>query len=282
MPQISNGSAPSINQAGPTRFSPTVCTWNTLKGAAHVCSALILLLLPCTGLQLPATAQSQTVRAPLSTEQVVQNLVRMNAERAQKLSAYQGKRTYRLEYHGFPGSRSAEMVVEVKYRSPGTKEFTIRSETGSKLIIDRVFKKLLQTEKEALEAENLRRTALNEENYLFKLLDYEITSAGSRYVLSVEPKRKDKLLYSGRIWVDEEDFAVVRIEAEPAKNPSFWTKNTKIEHRYVKVNNFWLPAQNHSLTTVRLGGRADLTIDYQDYQVTPASLPGKPDNAAMR
>jgi outer membrane lipoprotein-sorting protein len=254
-----------------------------MKGAARVLPALILLLLACMGLQLRATAQSDTVRAPLSTEQVVQNLVRMNAQRAQDLRSYQGRRIYRLEYHGFPGGRNAEMVVDVKYQSPGAKEFTIQSETGSKLVIDRVFKKLLHAEQEAFEAENQRRTALNEENYVFTMMDYESTSDGSRYVLSVEPKRKDKFLYSGRIWVDGEDFAVVRIEAQPAKNPSFWTKNTKIEHRYVKVNDFWLPAQNHSLTSVRLGGRADLTIDYQDYQVTPASLPGKPNiNAALR
>ena len=257
MPQIDNGSAPPV-------------------------LALTLLLLACVGLQLRATAQPDTVPAPLSAEQVVQNLVRMNVERAQQLRAYQGKRIYRLEYHGFPGGRSAEMVVDVKYQSPATKEFTIQSETGSKLIIDRVFKKLLQSEKEALEAENLRRTALSEENYVFALLDFEVGSAGSTYVLSVEPRRKDKFLYSGRIWVDGEDFAVVRIEAEPAKNPSFWIKSTKIEHRYVKVNSFWLPAQNHSLTSVRLGGRADLTIDYQDYQVTPASLPAKPNHAVLR
>jgi outer membrane lipoprotein-sorting protein len=254
----------------------------SMKGAALVRPALTLLLLACMGLQLRATAQLETVRAPLSTEQVVQNLVCMNAERAQALRSYQGKRIYRLEYHGFAGTRNAEMVVDVKYQSPGTKEFSIQSETGSRLVIDRVFKKLLQSEKEALEAENQRRTALNEENYVFTLLDYEITSAGSQYVLSVEPRRKDKFLYSGRIWVDGEDFAVVRIEAEPAKNPSFWTKNTRIEHRYVKVNDFWLPAQNHSLTSVRLGGRADLTIQYMDYQVAPGSLPGKPNNAALR
>ncbi len=253
-----------------------------MTGAAFVRSALTLLLLACMGLQLRATAQSQPVGAPLSTEQVVQNLVRMNAERAQQLLGYQGKRIYRLEYHGFPGARNAEMVVEVRYQSPGTKEFTIQSETGSKLIIDHVFKKLLRAEQEALEAENQRRTALNEENYVFTLLDYVVTSAGSRYVLSVEPRRKDKFLYAGRIWVDGKDYAVVRIEAEPAKNPSFWTKDTKLEHRYVKVNDFWLPAHNHSLTTVRLGGRADLTIQYMDYQVTPASLPGSPDNAALR
>jgi outer membrane lipoprotein-sorting protein len=253
-----------------------------MKRATYVHSALALLLLACMDLQLPATAQSQTVRAPLSAEQVVQNLVCVNAERAQALRSYQGKRIYRLEYHGFAGTRNAEMVVDVKYQSPGTKEFIIESETGSKLLIERVFKKLLQSEKEALEAENLRRTALDEENYVFTLEGYESTSTGSMYVLSVEPRRKDKFLYSGRIWVDGEDFAVVRIEAEPAKNPSFWTKSTKIEHRYVKVNDFWLPAQNRSLTSVRLGGRADLTIDYMDYQVTPASLPGKLNRAALR
>ena len=53
-------------------------------------------------------------------------MVQRNLERAQALAAYQGTRIYRLEYHGFPGSRSAEMTVDVKYRSPGTKEFNIR------------------------------------------------------------------------------------------------------------------------------------------------------------
>ncbi len=203
-------------------------------------------------------------------------MVRMNLERSQALHAYEATRIYRLQYRGFPGARTAEMVVGVKYVSPSTKEFTIQSATGSKLIIDRIFKKLLQSEKEALEAENQRRTALTNENYVFTLQGFEApadqSSAGRpMYVLSVEPKSQDKFLYRGRIWVDAEDFAVVRIDAEPAKNPSFWIKNTRIEHRYVKVNDFWLPANNHSVTTVRLGGRADLAIEYKDYQITAAS-----------
>jgi hypothetical protein len=63
---------------------------------------------------------------------------------------------------------------------------------------------------------------------------------------------------------------VVRIKAEPAKNPSFWTKHSQIEHEYVKVGDFWLPAHNHSVSTVRFGGRADLTIDYTNYEITDA------------
>jgi hypothetical protein len=240
---------------------------------------LILLLLFCIGLRRPASAQQPGMsvpiaNAPLSREQVVANLVQMNIQRARALHAYHGTRIYRVEYRGFPGTRSAEMVVDLKYQSPGTKEFTIQSATGSRMIIDKVFKKLLEAEKEASAAEIQRRTALNGDNYDFTLVGLESTPFGSMYVLIVEPKTKDRFLYRGRIWVDAEDFAVVRLEAEPAKNPSFWTKSNEVEQVYMKVNDFWLPSRNHSVTTIRLGGRAELTIQYNNYQITGADPVG--------
>ena len=240
---------------------------------------LILLLLFCIGLRRPASAQQlgmsvPIANAPLSREQVVANLVQMNIQRARALHAYHGTRIYRVEYRGFPGTRSAEMVVDLKYQSPGTKEFTIQSATGSRMIIDKVFKKLLEAEKEASAAEIQRRTALNGDNYDFTLVGLESTPFGSMYVLIVEPKTKDRFLYRGRIWVDAEDFAVVRLEAEPAKNPSFWTKSNEVEQVYMKVNDFWLPSRNHSVTTIRLGGRAELTIQYNNYQITGADPVG--------
>jgi hypothetical protein len=236
---------------------------------------LTLLALIITGLRPCAVAESPNV--PLNTEQVVTNLVQKNLERAQALRSYEGTRIYRLEYHGFPGSRDAEMVVDVKYRSPATKEFTVRSETGSKLLIDRVFKKLLQSEKEALAEENQKRTALNPENFLFTMAGYEVTPDGPVYIFAVEPRAKNKFVYRGRIWVDGNDFAVKRIEGEPAKNPSFWTKDTKIEQVYTKVSDFWLPALNRSASIIRLGGRANFSIEYKDYQITAANPLSKSD-----
>ena len=225
----------------------------------------------------PSDPTALESRVGLSTAEVVNNLVRRNLERARALGSYRGTRTYRVEYHGFPGSRAAEMVVDVNYKAPGTKEFTIRSESGSKLLVERVFKKMLQSEKEALAEENQREVALNNDNYRFALLGQEKTPGGLAYILSVEPRTQNKLLYRGRIWIDAEDFAVVRIEGEPAKNPSFWIKDTKIEQVYSKVGNFWLPRSNRSTTTIRLGGRALFTIDYADYQITAASSPGQSD-----
>jgi hypothetical protein len=232
--------------------------------------------LMCVGTWQPATAQPSNTpaiepRTTLTAEQVVDKLVQRNLERAQALASYEGTRVYRLEHHGFLGSRSAEMIVAVSYRSPGTKEFSIQSETGSRLLIERVFHKLLQSEKEALTEENQARIALNNDNYRFALAGYESMPTGPCYILSVEPLTKDKLLYRGRIWVDAEDFAVVRIEAAPAKNPSFWTKEIRIEQAYAKVGDFWLPISNRSSSAIRLGGHADFTIDFQDYQITAAA-----------
>ena len=235
-------------------------------------AARSILFLVCVYVGRPITAQSVTP-APRSSEQlpieqIVSNMIRKNLERAQTLSAFDGTRVYHLEYRGFPGSRSAEMIVDVKYRSSVTKTFTVRSSGGSKLLIETVFNKLLQSEQEALTEENQSRAALNDENYSFTLAGQENTPTGSYYILAVEPRTKNKLLYRGRIWVDATDFAVERIEAAPAKNPSFWIKDTKIEHVYIKVGDFWLPTSNRSTSNTRLGGRALLTIEYTNYKVT--------------
>ena len=245
------------------------------RSALYLRSEIVFVLLFMTLCQSASTQQPDSLmianRSPLSAEQVVENLVQMNLLRIQALRSYQGTRTYRVEYRGFPGTRGAEMVVNVKYRSPQTKEFTVQSRSGSDLIFDKVFKKLLEAEKEALDAKTQRQSALSEDNYRFTLLGYEEGLSGARYVLKVEPRTKDKFLYHGRIWVDAEDFAVVRLEAEPAKNPSFWTTKAEIVQVYMKVGDFWLPSHNHSVTTIRLGGNAELTIDYSNYEITGAS-----------
>jgi hypothetical protein len=163
------------------------------------------------------------------------------------------------------------MIVSVTYHAPNSKEFRVVSETGSKFIIDRVFKKLLEGEQEAANDENRRNTALSTENYSFTSAGFEVTPEGAQYVLNLLPRNRNKFLYRGKIWVDAKDFAVVRIEGEPAKNPSFWIKKTEVKHRYVKVNDFWLPAENHTESVMRLGGRAVLSIEYKDYRITRAA-----------
>jgi hypothetical protein len=223
--------------------------------------------------------------APLSVEQVVDNLVRKDEEREQALRHYESNRVYRLSYRGFPGDRYAEMTVEATYDSPSTKSFKVISQSGSKAIIERVFKRLLESEKEAAEPEMHARTLLNRNNYDFALIGFESSSAApagvnstdpsGQYVLAVSPKTKSKYLYRGKVWVDGTDFAVTRIDVEPAQNPSFWTKKSEIRHEYMKVQDFWLPRRNESVSSIWLGGRATLTIEYNNYRVTAARASGR-------
>jgi hypothetical protein len=212
--------------------------------------------------------------APLSVDQVVDNLVRKDEERAQALRHYESTRVYHLSYRGFPGERDAEMTVEATYDSPSTKSFKVISQTGSKLIIDRVFKRLLESEKEAAEPEMHARTLLNRDNYDFALIGFESSEQGCQYVLAVYPKVRSKYVYRGKVWVDGTDFAVTRIDAEPAQNPSFWTKKNEIHHEYMKVQDFWLPRRNESVSYIRFGGRATLTIEYNNYRVTDSRESG--------
>ncbi len=231
------------------------------------CALLIVLMLEQGGAQAQTQDSGET---RLTASQIVTRLVQENAERANALERYQGRRSYRLDYVGFPKMLHAEMIVDVIYKAPDSKELKVVSETGSGWIIKHILKRLLESEREALEGANRERTTLNSQNYDFTMLADKSTGAGCPYVLAVQPKVPNKFEYRGRIWVDAKDFAVCRIEAEPALNPSFWITQTEIHHAYLKVGDFWFPAENKSVSTLRLGGRATLTIEYRDYRILDA------------
>jgi hypothetical protein len=207
----------------------------------------------------------------LPTDVIVQRLMAANALRSQTLRGYRGKRVYHLDYRGIFGSHDATMQVEAVYTAPSRKEFNVISESGSKILINHVLTKLLSSEQEAQEEKTRKELEISPKNYDFSLAGTEHTPAGDFYVLAVTPKGKNKYLYRGKLWVDARDFAVVRMQGEPAKNPSMWVSHTQIEYRWANVGGFWLPAHNESETQVRMGGKAVLTIDYSDYQITGAT-----------
>lgn len=202
---------------------------------------------------------------PRDTAQIVAQLVRNTRSRSALLKHFDGCRRYSLDYTGFPSGKSAEMVVNVRFDAPAQKQFRIVREDGSRILINRVLKELLANEQEALDEQNRNRTALTPENYEFQFAGVDVVDGRPQYVLEVAPRSKNKFLYRGKIWVDATDFAVSRISAEPAKNPSFWISHTQIEHEYGKFGDFWLPVRNVSVTKVRLGGTAKLNIDYLNY-----------------
>jgi hypothetical protein len=244
----------------------------TIRG--HASSALILASLTCLLLSASTGfAQGPTIgpgQGRLTLSEVVDRLTEKNAERAQALEQYRSRRSYELDYTGFPKNMHAEMVVDMVYSAPATEKFTVVSQSGPKWMVNLVIKRLMETEQESIDDKNRPGVQITSRNYNFTLLESKDTGDGCSYVLGVEPKIPNKFLFRGRIWVDDRDFAVCRIEAEPAKNPSFWIKKTEIHHSFAKVGDFWLPAENKSVSHVRLDGHATLTIKYGDYEIEAA------------
>ncbi len=215
----------------------------------------------------PPNATLASAPRALTSTQIVDEMIRQNHARAEGLRHYESVRTYQVEYKGFAARIAAKMVVEADFDAVHGKSFRIVSKSGNGLLLDKVLKRLIESEKDA--DQNKGATALTPANYGFKLSGIENVEGRSAYVLEVEPLVDNKYLYRGKIWVDAADFAVAKIQAEPAKNPSFWISSTAINHQYERTQGFWLPAQNRSETKVRVGGTAVLTIDYGKYQVTP-------------
>jgi hypothetical protein len=170
---------------------------------------------------------------------------------------------------------SAEMLVRVNYSKPGGKAFEVLWERGSSAVHKRVFRKLLEAEKDAARTE----AGITPENYEFHMLGTQLLDQRLCYVMEIVPRASRKYLLRGRIWVDAQDFAVVRVEGEPTEG-SFWIKSTHLVQHYRKVGNFWLPAVNESDTEVRIFGRAHLSIENLEYQVNNQGMEGHAETAS--
>ena len=204
-----------------------------------------------------------------TAEQVMSRMAAQDLERQSSIEGYAGMRRYVLENQNF--QKRAEMVVRVKGDPDGTKHFEVVSEDGWKAANSHVLRKMLESESETSRPELRATTRLNFTNYQFLIVGTEMVSGRKAYVLETKPKRKDKYLFEGRIWVDTEDYALVRAEGSPAKNPSFWTKSTHFVQVYQKSGPLWFPFSTQSITEARLFGTTDVHIEYFDY--APQSQP---------
>lgn len=215
----------------------------------------------------------------LSADEVIAKVVDHNTQRDQLGGGYTGSRRYVLENHRL--NKRAEMLVSVKCDSNGAKHFEVVSEEGWKSANNHVIRKMLESETETSQPQIRPTTSLTPENYRFQMLGNDSLDARPTYVIQVDPKRKDKYLFEGRIWVDAMDFAVVRVEGKPAKNPSFWTRSVNFVQQYYKSGTFWFPFSTESVTEARIFGKTEVTISYFDYQPNSSAAPSTSEQADM-
>jgi len=73
------------------------------------------------------------------------------------------------------------------------------------------------------------------------------------------PKRKQKDLLNGLVWVDTTTFRIQRIEGTPAKKPSWWLKNLDVTLQFTDMHGLWLPTYIKTNAVLRWFGSYLLT-----------------------
>ena len=208
-----------------------------------------------------------------NVDEVIERMVQRDRERRSAIQGYTGVRRYVLENTKY--RKQASMLVKMTQRKDGSKEFEIVTSGGWSAARKHVFPKLLEAEADASRPGNPEDSRVTPENYSFSMLRTEEVEGRKAYVIGVTPKKEKKYLMRGIIWVDAEDFAIVRMEGQPAKNPSFWIKNVQFAHKYEKRGSFWLAASDSSVTDVRIFGPTELRIEYFDYVINEARQEAK-------
>jgi len=202
----------------------------------------------------------------LTAPEILERMVQADNDRMAALAGYSGVRHYRFENK--KSGKTAEMTVRMSCGSDGVKTFEVVSESGSGFVRSHIINKMIEAETESSQKGDRKESRIIPENYEFRLIGMEDSDGRSSYVLEIDPKKPSKFAIRGRIWVDAQDFAIARIEGQPAKNPSFWIRSVKVEQRYGRTGQFWLPALNHSVAQARIFGSTEVVIQYSDYNTS--------------
>jgi len=163
----------------------------------------------------------------------------------------------------------------MEFRAPGQKTFIVVSERGSGVIRHKALNPLISSEIEAAAGKVHHDSSIAAANYSLDLLGEQQVGPYHCFVALAVPRRQDKYLFEGKLWIDVDDYAVVRIEGHPARRPSFWIQPTDFVRQYQKIDGFWLPQEDQTFVRVRLYGKKILTIADQDYVVNAAQHKGE-------
>jgi len=205
----------------------------------------------------------EPLRPGVAESQLFAELEAHNQLRKSALFDYTVLRTYQVV--DLTGKVHAEEIGQMEFRAPDEKRFLLTSERGSGVIRRMALNPLITSEIETAAGKQHHDGSITPANYSLDLLGEQQIGPYHCFVAQAVPKRRDKYLFEGKLWIDVDDYAVVRIEGHPAKKLSFWIERADFVRQYQKIGGFWLPQRDQTLVQVRLYGKKILTIEHQNY-----------------
>jgi hypothetical protein len=220
---------------------------------------------------LAVLAPAQTGTTAPSIETIITLMTRARAENRTRLRSYKVTRDYTLfgkERH----TARFEATAELSFVPPASSEYAIGHARGLG-VGERIVRQMLEGETQIVK--NYGATDISPANYDLRFIGQEVIGGERCYVLELLPRRKDKHLVHGKIWVDASTYLLHRLEGEPGKSPSWWLRDVHIAFTYGDVGGMWLQTASESTATVRLLGQYTMVSRNVVYQISELDAGGK-------
>jgi hypothetical protein len=169
----------------------------------------------------------------------------------------------------------AQVVANITVQPPDNKQFWIESSSGG--VGEKVLREILSKETES--PKDAQKKEISPANYDFQLLGEQKLDARSCYLVALNPKREEKDLIRGKIWVDAVSYNIVRIEGSPVKTPSWWIHDLYILMNFAEVDGMWLRTFTHAVANVRFKGKYVMEsrdLEYGPVRQTASRSPSNP------
>jgi len=168
---------------------------------------------------------------------------------------YQLTRDYKM-FMGADQQPTSDVTAQIDFVPPAKETFTITKSTGNSWG-EKIIRDLLISETASARQEH--SSAINRANYDFVFVRQQNFGDAPEYVFAIFPKRKDKYLLRGQIWVDKSTFRIRQIQGVPAESPSFWLSDLHITFQYAEIDDEWVLVTVDGLAKVRFLGQFTLT-----------------------
>ena len=213
-------------------------------------------------------APIEPLRLDLDESRLFSQLLTHNELRSAALAGYTEQQSYQVT--DLTGRVRAQEIEQMEFRAPHKKTFATTSESGSVLVRRLALNTLIASEIDAASSKQHHNSAIMPANYTLELLGEQQVGPCRCFIARAKLKQPDKYLFEGKVWIDSEDFAVVRIAGHPTMKLSFRIERVNFVREYQKIDGFWVPQKDETHVQVRMYGQKILAIDHQNYIVTGA------------
>jgi hypothetical protein len=230
---------------------------------------LLSLVTPTWAFPYSMHAQEAKVAAP-NLNSILDSLERTEERNPALSRPHNVTREYKVFQDDDPNPIS-DVMTQISFAPPDIKTFRITDAQGSprgQKIVSAIL------EQEVVSAKGGHRGDISRSNYDFVFLREQDFGVVPEYVLHIIPKRKEKGLLLGDIWVDAKTYRIRQIIGVPLKTPSFWIKDLHITVQYAAVNDMWIPVSVDAIATIRFLGMYSLSGHDLAPPIAASTAPG--------